>query len=285
MTQLIYVPPKKLGGPSYFGGNIASLNRLRSLLILTGYGSIIRNGVPIKLQNDFMHVPSQFSGEFKIGKLISKIPGCTNAQLRSLISKAATKNIHIHENIFREIMHCIAMYETKSYIASFVHLYRLIEHAALYLPLVTIISKGVNNLTFVQYKEIIDNKAKADLSVLKNFSTKVLDPTLGNSIARYSFSGTGTPEANCNVVSTLLKPALISSSGTDFIEIKYRNTDRLIVGFRNQFFHYLYHDKNISLKDMEDPDEFLEVCLPHFLTYFAFLYRELVIAEWELWAR
>ncbi|PHV05068.1 hypothetical protein CSQ96_23020 [Janthinobacterium sp. BJB412] len=63
-----------------------------------------------------------------------------------------------------------------------------------------------------------------------------------------------------------------------------KNTDRLIVSFRNQFFHYLYHEKNISLKILNDPDDFLSVCMPNFLNYFAFLYRELLIAEWELWA-
>lgn len=285
MANFTYSPPRELAGPSYFGGSIPSLDRLRTLLILAGHGSIHGNGTSVKLKNDFMSVPAQVAGSFKVGKLLSKIPGCTSAQLRSLLTKAATKNIAIHENISRELIHCLAHYESGYFIASFVHLYRLIEHAALYLPLVTIISRGVNSFTFVQYKEVIDNKAKADLSVLKKFSSNILDQSLARSIARYSFSGTAMPAANVQVVTNILNGGEISSSGSDYVEVQYGSTDRLIVGFRNHFFHYLYHEKNISLRDLQDPDEFLKACLPNFLTYFAFLYRELLIAEWELWAR
>lgn len=158
------------------------------------------------------------------------------------------------------------------------------SHAALYLPLVSIVAKGVNDLTFSQYKQIIDNGAKSDLSVLKNFSTKTLDPTIANSVARYSFAGLADPEKICSIVKGLLSADQVVSSGIDYVEIRYQFTDRLIVGFRNQFFHYLYHERNLSLKDLGDPEEFLGVCLPNFVTYFAFLYREFIAAEWELWS-
>jgi hypothetical protein len=284
MANFTYSYPKRLSGVSYFGGQIPSLDRLRTLLILSGHGEILSNSKKIILKNDYMNVPVQNAGRFKVAKLISKIPSCTEAQLKSLLAKAATKNIDIHSNIFREVMHCVAHYEQGSYIASFLHLYRLIEHTALYLPLVTVISKGVNNLTFNQYKQIINHNAKSDLSVLKTFSLDVLDPSFKLIIARYSFSGTNYPRDNCNVISKLLGQNAIINSGSDFIEIKYEVTDRLIIGFRNHFFHYLYHVDNISLRDLRDPDEFLQICLPHFIAYFSFLYRELLIAEWDLWA-
>lgn len=285
MADFIYTHPKRLLGPRYFGGRIPSLDRLRALLILTGHGQISGYGKVVTLKKDFMNVPVQLAGDFRIGKVVAKIPGCTAGQFRSLLSIAATKSIAIHENIFREVMHCVAHYENKSYIASFVHLYRLIEHAALYLPLVSIISKGLNNYTFVQYKEVIDNKAKSDLSVLKKFSSTILDQNFAKSISRYSFFGTTHSLSNCSVILSIIDSKFVSNSGPDYIEIEFGFTDRLIVGFRNQFFHYLYNEKNISLHDLLDPDEFLKVCLPHFITYFSFLYRELLIAEWELWAR
>jgi len=284
MAQPSYFPPSGLHGASYFGGRIPSLNRLRVLLILSGYGTIEHDGKSIKLKRDFLSIPIQSTGKFKVGSITSKIPGCTNSEFRALIKNAATKNINIHENIFNELVHCIAHLETQSYLASFVHLYRLIEHTALYLPLVSIVSRGVNDITFSQYKEVVNNQAKADLSILKNFSTKVLDPAIGNSISRYSFSNNSNPTAACTVARGLLDSAQINSYGADYFEIKYMHSDRLIITFRNQFFHYLYHDKNISLRDLGDPGEFLQSCLPNFITYFAFLYREFLIAEWELWS-
>lgn len=284
MAQPSYIPPAELKGSSYFGGTIPSLDRLRTLLILSGHGSIVCNGKSTRLTRDYISVPTQASGKFKVGSITSKITGCTHNELKSLLKKAATKNIKIHENIYIELVHCIAHLENKSYLASFVHLYRLIEHAALYLPLVSVISKGVNNMTFTQYKEVINNNAKADLSVLKNFSTKILDPSFGGSIARYSFANNSTPGLACSVAKGLLDPLEISSVGSDYIEVKFQYTDRLVVNFRNQFFHYLYHEKNISIRDLGDPGEFLESCLPNFITFFAFLYREFLTAEWELWA-
>lgn len=285
MSQLSYSPPASLQSRNYFGGTIPSLDRLRSLLILSGHGTIKNGSANIRLTSDFLSIPVQASGKFKVSLLTSKIPGCTYAEFRTLLKNAAIKNIRIHENIYNELSHCVAHYESKSYIASFVHLYRLIEHAALYLPLVSIVAKGVNDLTFSQYKEVVQNGAKADLSVLKNFSTKVLDPSVGSSVARYSFAGNTRPAACCAIVKGLLDTGQVINSGTDYVEIKYQHTDRLIVNFRNQFFHYLYHERNLSLKELDDPDGFLKVCLPNFLTYFAFLYREFLIAEWELWSR
>lgn len=285
MSAIIYLPPKKLNTPSYFGGTIPSLDRLKALLILCGHGRINRNGKLVTLNQDYLSIPSKPSGIFKVSVLTDKIPNCTAPEFRSLVSKAATKNIRIHQNVYLELAHCLSQFESKSYVASFVHLYRLIEHTALYLPLVSIVSKGVNDLTFSDYKSVIENKAKADLSVLKKFSAKGLDSGAASSKVMYSFSGTNNPVQYRKLATDLLADNQIASSGVDYFEMKLQDTDQLIVNFRNQFFHYLYHEKNISLKALDDPDDFLSVCMPNFLNYFAFLYRELLIAEWELWAR
>lgn len=282
--MLTYSFPKELSGASYFGSTGPYLYRLQTLLLLTGHGVVTMNGRAIKLCNDFMGVPVRQSGGFKISELVEKIPGCTNGQFRLLLRNAATKNLVIHQNIATEAMHCIAHYESGSFIASFVHLYRLIEHAALYLPLISVVTKGVNGNTFTQYKEVIDNKARSDLSILKNFSLKILDQNLGASVARFSFSGTLKPGSNFQLMRRLVGKDQVFNLGADYVEIQYRITDRLIVEFRNQFFHYLYHERNISLQDLDDPNEFLQVCMPHFISYFSFLFRELLIAEWELWA-
>lgn len=284
MSNPTYTPPSGLSGPSYFGGKIPSQNRLKTLLILSGHGTISCDGKSFRLSKDYLSIPNQPSGKFRIGSIASKIPGCTRHELRSLLKNAGTKNIKIHENIFLELTHCIWHLEQKSHLASFVHLYRLIEHSALYLPLVSIVSKGINDITFNQYKEVVNNTARADLSVLKSFSQKVLDQNFANSTARYSFSSSSHPRSACSVAKTLVDQCDISNSGNDFIELKYQHTDRLIINFRNRFFHYLYNEKNISIKEIGSPEDFLGSCIPNFLTYFSFLFREFLIAEWEIWA-
>lgn len=283
MPRLSFVPPQALDNSRYFGGQHVSLDRLKSLLMLSGHGVIDDGQSQFKLTTDFMGVPSQKSTSFKVKQLLDKIPGCTAPQLHRLVSNAAAKNIRVHQNVYRELLSCLYYYETRSYIASFVHLYRLIEHSALYLPLVAVIS-GSNDLTFNDYKQVIDNKAKADLSVLRKFPFKRLNPTVAASTAKFSFAATANSAMNCTVARSVLDDKFVRDFGPDWLEMEYTSIDSLIVGFRNEFFHYLYHEKNISLGQMPDPDEFLAVCMPFFISYFSFLYREFFIAEWELWA-
>lgn len=282
MAHLQYIHPAALNGRSFFGGHHASLDRLRTLLLLTGQGAIVGAGRTTNLATDFMTVPSQPAGSFRIATLLSKVPSCTRPQLNRLVADGATKNIRIHKNIFNEALHCLYHYETKQFIASFVHLYRLIEHAALYLPFISIVA-GSNDLTFTDYKQVIENKAKADLSVLKKFSRILLDPNIRISTVHISFATHRNPTMDCDVAKSVLDGGF-RASGSDWIEMEYGSLDRLIVGLRNEFFHYLYHEENISLDKMQDPDEFLGACMPSFISYFAFLYREFLIAEWELWS-
>jgi hypothetical protein len=282
MASITYTPPAQLNVTTYFPAGRPS-ERMKSLLLLTGHGRLTRNGTPVKLHTDYLSIPIKTSGKFKLTDIAAKIPNCTNAEFKKLISTAATKNVRIHQNIYLELAHCLTQLEKKSYVASFVHLYRLIEHTALYLPLVSIVSKGVNDYTFIDYKAVIESRAKSDLSVLKKFSAKGLDANAAASKIIYSFSNTSNPSQNKNIAADLFDVGKIVTSGNDFIEIKLQDTDQFIVNFRNHFFHYIYHEKNISLKNLDDPDEFLSACMPSFLNYFAFLYRELLIAEWELW--
>lgn len=282
MSALSYVHPSKLNSSVYFTG--PKPFRLKSLLILCGQGYIDGPKGKIKLDTDFLSIPSGNSAAFKISSVSSKIPNSSNAEFRRFIKNAAVKNIQIHENIFNELMHCMYHYKNTSYIASFLHLYRLIEHTALYLPMVSIVSKGINNLTFNNYKEMLDKDAKSDLAVLRKFSSDILDPNVSEIAVRYSFSNSSSPQSCMSIIRKIMDIASINTTGNDYADIKYKFTDRLIINFRNQFFHYLSFEKNISLKELHYPEEFLEACLPNFITYFAFLYQTFLIAEWELWS-
>lgn len=186
MTTIIYTPPSQLSINTYLPGTKPD-DRIKALLLLSGHGRLTRNGKSIKLHADYLSIPIKASGTFKVADIAAKIPNCTNMGFRKLISTAATKNIRIHQNVYLELAHCLWQLEEKSYVASFVHLYRLIEHTALYLPLVSIVSKGVNDYTVTDYQGVIDNKAKSDLSVLKKFSAKGLDTSAAASKITYSF--------------------------------------------------------------------------------------------------
>lgn len=271
---------------SVYGCAIPSENfRLKSLLLLVGIGRVGRVGSrePRKLEVDFMLIPHQVVAKRSIAQAASKFPNYTRKQLDTFFRSANVKNMVIHKNICNELKNLFGYKVEGNNIGCFLHIYRIIEQIALCLPMVSIINKGGFNNTFSEFKGLIEGGAKSDLAVLKKYSRNHLDSSIASSVAKFSFSRTCNPQQNVSVVKRFFKAEDIVSETVDSIEIKYKHLDTLIIGFRNQFFHYLFHEKNLSMTDLDCPDEFLEVCNPIFINYFAFLYRELLESELMIW--
>ena len=96
-----------------------------------------------------------------------------------------------------------------------------------------------------------------------------------------SFSGTSRPTQNVSVVKRFINDPV--SSTADTIDVNYHNIEALIIGFRNQFFHFLIHERNLAIEDIEYPEEFLAVCNPVFINYFSFLFKDLIDSEKSVW--
>ncbi|MGE8147289.1 hypothetical protein ACQKP7_19150 [Pseudomonas frederiksbergensis] len=285
MPAFDYFSPAKLRN-SVYGCVTPSENfRLKSLLLLVGIGRVGRIGAvaPKKLEIDFMLIPHQAVATSSIMQAVSKFPTYTRKQLDDFFRTANFKNPVIHRNICNELKNVFGYQSEKNHIGCFLHIYRIVEQIALCLPIVSIIKKGGFNNTFSEFKGLIEGGAKSDLAVLKKYSRYHLDGSVANSVAKLSFSRTGNPQQNIGVVKRYIKAEDIVSETVDSIEIKYMHIDALIIGFRNQFFHYLFHEKNLSIMDLECPDEFLEVCNPIFINYFAFLFHELLESELMIW--
>ncbi|WP_162945873.1 hypothetical protein [Pseudomonas sp. DY-1] len=285
MSAFDYIAPgvfKK----SVFGCSKPSENyRLKSFMMLIGMGGISRGASTSikKLETDFLMIPVQSPASPSISNVLAKFQGFSRSELDGFFFRSITKNHKLHQNIYGELKNAIGHHAEGSPVACFLYIYRLIEQTALCLPMVSIISKGGFNNTFDAFKQLVDGKAKSDLSVLKKYSENILDPAVGDSVAKLDFSRTLRPKQNVEVVKRFIVQANIVSETIDSIEIKYRNLDALIVGFRNQFFHYLFHERNLSITDIDSPDDFLKVCNPIFLNYFAFLYHDLVVSELTIW--
>lgn len=285
MPAFDYFSPGKLRNSVYGCASPSENFRLKSLLLLVGIGRVGRVGstAPKKLEFDFLLIPHQVVASNSISQAASKFPAYTRKQLDAFFKSANVKNMVIHRSICNELKNVFGHRAEKNQIGCFVHIYRIIEQIALCLPIVSIVKKGSFNNTFAEFKGLIEGGAKTDLAVLRKYSRNHLNGLVANSVAKLSFSRTGNPQQNVAAVKRFFKPENIVSESIDSIEIKYMHIDTLIVGFRNQFFHYLFHDKNLSIVDLECPDEFLEVCNPIFINYFAFLFYELLESELVIW--
>lgn len=287
MSSFEYIPPRRFSR-SVYGCQVPVENfRLKSLLLLIGLGEIRKFGPTFssktKLAVDFMILPYQKNNSNSIQHIINKFPNQNRKKLDHFFQSAALKNRGFHENIFNELTYAFGYKEENNHLGCFLHLYRIFEQIALCLPVISVIKNGSLNNTFLDFKGLFEGGAKSDLAVLKKYSRNHLDDSVASSVARFSFYRTSNPRQNVEVIKRFIKCSDIVSASPDHIEIKYSNIDTLVIGFRNQFFHYLFHEKNLSIKDIKHPAEFLEVCNPIFINYFCFLFRELIESEMLIW--
>lgn len=293
MPTFEYVPPGQFRRSIYGCSQPSDNFRLKSLLLLSGLGTVSKAGVakPSKLDIDYISLPAQRvnpSSTAKISRITAKFPGHTRKDLDYFFQAAIFRNISIHKNVYHELANILGHQHDGNHIAAFLHIYRVIEQIALCLPIVSIVKKGSFDNTFTDFKGLVQGGAKTDLAVLRKYSENHLDRAIADSSANISFFRTTKPKQNVNVIKRFFSgkdSAGIISETIDSIEIKYRDIDKLVIGFRNQFFHYLFHEKNLSITDMEFPDEFLGACNPIFINYLGFLYHEFLMSELAMWGR
>ncbi|MEG0718322.1 MAG: hypothetical protein RR811_07455 [Comamonas sp.] len=269
---------------SVFGGEQPRDNhRLKSFLILVGLGSIRRSALSksTPLRHDFITIPFSAGTSPSISNIIAKFQGFSKGDLEKFFKNSHGKNLIYHKKIYFELVNAIGYFQEKNNISCFLHLYRIIEQSALCLPIISLMKNGNIENTFMEFKSLIKSDAKSDLSVLKNYSRSQKSTSPLQVTVNISFAHTTNPTQNIAIVRKLVKN--IVSSTADSIELKYLEIDSLIIGFRNQFFHYLFHEDNLSLMDLTYPEEFLEVCNPIFINYFAFLFKDLLDAEMLMW--
>lgn len=286
MSTFNFHPPLTLKR-SIFGGDLGVENfRVKNLLLLKGFGEISRgSNKPFKIDHEFLKVPYidktvSASSKCTIDNLVQVFDSSSESEVRNFFDKSKLKNVKFHRKIYKELVSALGYMHEGNNVSCFLHLYRIIEQSALCLPVMSIIKEGNLQNTFSEFKSLLEGGAKTDLAVLKKYSKEQLSASPLNTNVNLSFAATNRPKQNVEVVKRFITPV---SETNDSVEISYKQMDGLIIGFRNQFFHFLFHDKNLSLEDLEDPEEFLRVCNPYFLNYFSFLFKDLIESEKTLW--
>lgn len=283
MTNFNFTPPKTFRNSIYYGDRPAENFRLKTILLLSGLGRITQTDDPkgVSIPFDHLTIPYQNSSAKTIKHVTQKFADYSRKELDRFFGQAATKNYPLHRNIFGETTNAYGHYINKNQISCFVHIYRTIEQIALCLPIISIINKsGIQN-TFSEFRQLIDVKAKSDLSVLKRYTREHLDKTVADQTVIFDFSNSIRPKQNVEVLKRFADEIVNSTNSS--VEIKYKHIDSVIIGFRNQFFHFLPFEKNLSITDISSPDEFLKICNPIFMNFFGYLYYEFISSELAMW--
>lgn len=292
MSEFTYIAPKKFIN-SVFGGqkpNNKDNYRVQSLLLILGLGEIMKrnSSSPISLHNNFALIPVQPSTRMTIREIKNLIFSNNSiGEIRNFFTSCYQKNFAFHQKICNELLTAIGYMEQNNPIASFVSIYRLYEQIALCLPIVTLIKKAQFPATFDDYKKLINNKAKSDLSVLKNYSENIMDPNIGDIDVEFDFSNTTSPNKYVSLLESLI-PHDLRSTHITFktpvsLRIKNKHMQMIVITFRNRYFHYLFNEKNIDYNDLPYPEEFLEVCNPLFINFYSQMYLDLLGSELYIW--
>ncbi len=283
MTNFNYSPPETFKQSIYYGNTPAENFRLKTILLLSGLGRITQTQKPkgTRVPFDHLTIPYQPSAANTISHVTNKFPHYSRRELDRFFNQSATKNYSLHKNIFHETTNAYGHHLNENHISCFVHIYRTIEQIALCLPIISIINKsGIQN-TFSEFRQLFDIKAKSDLSVLKKYTRDYLDKTVADQTVIFDFSTTTRPRQNVEVLKKFAEEVVNTTNSS--IEVKYKHLDSIIVGFRNQFFHYLPFEKNLSITDISSPDDFLKVCNPIFMNFLGYLYYEFLSSELTMW--
>jgi hypothetical protein len=290
MSEFMFLEPSTLSNSTFGGKKPVDNFRVKSLLSILGQGKLLkRNEVtPIKLSYQFATIPLTFSQKLKIRDILQlSIPGATKKEIESFLLSAISNNIVFHKKLYAEVVTALGYLEQSNHIASFVSIYRLFEQISLCLPIITLIEKAQFPATFDDYKLLIDSKAKSDLSVLRKYAENIMDRNIGNISIKFDFSRTQRPVQNIDLLKTLIpkkvQSTVIVSNTNSTISISFKYIHLIIIGFRNQYFHYLFHENNIDYDKLEFPEEFLEVCNPLFLNYYSRFFIDLISAEYTIW--
>jgi|GEM_PF-5766316 len=283
MTNFSFCAPETFKQSIYYGNKPAENFRLKTILLFAGVGRITQtlNTKGTRIPYDHLTIPYQPSNANTIKHITSKFPDYSRKELDRFFDQSTTKNYSLHRNIFHETTNAYGHHINDNQISCFVHIYRTIEQVALCLPIISIINKsGIQN-TFTEFRKLVDIKAKSDLSVLKKYTREYLDRTVADQTVIFDFTHTSQPRQNVEVLKRFAEEIVNSTNFS--VEVKYKYLDSIIVGFRNQFFHYLPFEKNLSIIDIPSPDEFLKVCNPIFMNFLGYLYYEFLLSEMTMW--
>lgn len=283
MTIYSFNPPGTFKQSIYYGDKPADNFRLKTILLLAGLGRITHTQNPkgTRVPFDYFTIPYQPSTANNIDHIINKFPDYSRLELDRFFIQSATKNYPLHRNIFNETTNACGHSLNDNQISCFLYIYRIVEQISLCLPIISIINKsGIQN-TFSEFKQLVDVKAKSDLSVLKKYTRDYLDKTVADQTVIFDFTQTSRPKQNVEVFKKFAEEIVNATNSS--VEIKYKHIDSVIIGFRNQFFHYLAFEKNLSITDIASPDDFLRVCNPIFMNFLGYLYYDFLSSELTMW--
>lgn len=243
------------------------------------------NGKIVKQRNNFFHIP------YKVNSRVSKknIYDCNieiegNEDAFEKYIRKNRVNVKIYKNILHEFTSYFYHENKKEFVASFVNLYRCLEHMSYTFPLVYASKAKEYWGTYKELQSFFEGKGTSELKFFKRFQKVLIDEDIRNLTFEISFESAPIEIKDKleNILKDIYRQAGVPSEMIDSNMVKYDYMLEFIITCRNRYFHFLASDSrnNLQVKEI-NMDYFFEAVNIHMVNWLAYIYSEVVKFSFE----
>lgn len=239
----------------------------------------------IKQRNNLFHIP------YKVNSRVSKrsVYDCNieiegnEDEFEKYIRKNRV-NMKIYKNILHEFTSYFYHQNKREFVASFVNLYRCLEHMSYTFPLVYASKAKEYWGTYKELQSFFEGKGTSELKFFKRFQEVLINKDIRNLTFEISFENApieikGTLE---KILKNIYMQAGVPNEMVESNMVKYDYMLDFIVTCRNRYFHFLASDPRNNLKIKEiNMDYFFEAVNIHMANWLAYIYSEVVKFSFE----
>jgi hypothetical protein len=188
------------------------------------------------------------------------------------------------EEVFDELGRFFYLTNLKLHTQAFLHLYRVLERVSYSFPIAYAIKSRDYKGTYSSLKSYLLAKDNTgELAFFNTFVKEIIDVSTLDIIVRFDVTSSSprTHSAHYATLTKIFKSSMIiSSSPNSYIEVQYRSLISGFIELRNRYFHFMSgNPKNLTGKDLMDPDEFFAVVNFNFVNWLCYIYFRVLEAR------
>jgi hypothetical protein len=204
-------------------------------------------------------------------------------QLDLYLSSSLAQNSFFKE-IFDEFGRFYYLTSLKLHTQAFLHLYRALERISYSFPVAYAIKSKDYKGTFTSFKAYVSAKDNTgELAFFNAFVKEIVDDSILYAVVKLDVTSNSASTRSANY-STLKKifsdEMILSSVDNSYIEVQYRYLISGFIELRNRYFHFMSSNpRNLTGKDLMNPDEFFSIVNFSFANWLCYIYFRVLDAR------
>jgi len=232
------------------------------------------------IQDTIYSIPGNSDDRTLLQSVFQDFFGLTNFELqeKTIIDSYIRKNRRnhfVHENLLSELTSAI-VWQEKSPIESFVHIYRALEFISYSFPLIYAAKSTDYRGTYEKLKKFMSGESSGEIKFFKTFISELFRD---NILINYKFEAYFLNGCEGKVEAELQR--MIDTTYYEFdgntMKIRLINIVDMLVTLRNRYFHMLVGQGKENFYDVSyDKRDLFSALNPIFINWLSLVYKEIV---------